>query len=89
MRIELRVKEVAQLRGVQNITELKDRVGVAYDTAADLWHGRMQRIDRDTLARVCAALQCDPGDVLVRMDDDDDSTDVIELKELMTQGVAA
>jgi putative transcriptional regulator len=93
VKIELRVKELALRRGVQSISELKERVGVAYDTAADLWHGRTKRIDRDTLAKVCSALECDPGDILIYHDDDgdvsDDSNSVLSLERLITQGVAA
>lgn len=63
--IKLRVKEVAQERGVIYIKDLAEKAGLAYDTAADLWHGRMQRIDRDVLARVCAALKCEPRDLLI------------------------
>ncbi len=65
----LRVREIAEQRGVRNIKELAERAELAYDTARDLWHGRMQRIDRDVLYRVCKALNCRPGDVLVRDDE--------------------
>jgi DNA-binding Xre family transcriptional regulator len=63
--IQLRVQEIAKQRGVPHIKALAERAELAYDTARDLWHGRMQRIDRDVLARVCKALECSPGDLLV------------------------
>ena len=62
--VQLRVKELATQRGITTITELAERADLAYDTARDLWHGRMQRIDRDVLGRVCKALGVTPGDVL-------------------------
>ena len=62
--IELKVREVAFHRGVTTIKALAEQASLAYDTAADLWHGRMQRIDRDVLARVCNALESQPGDLL-------------------------
>ncbi len=62
---ELRVKAVAQSRGITTIKELAARCQLAYDTAADLWHGRMQRLDRAVLARVCLGLACDLNDILV------------------------
>jgi DNA-binding Xre family transcriptional regulator len=62
--IRLRVQEKARDRGILTITALAEEAGLAYDTARDLWHGRMQRIDRDVLSRVCAALQVQPGDLL-------------------------
>ena len=63
--VNLRVRELANEKGITTIKELAGRAGLAYDTAADLWHGRMQRIDRDVLARVCKALGVLPGDLLV------------------------
>jgi DNA-binding Xre family transcriptional regulator len=63
--IELRVQEVARGRGVQTIKDLADHAKLAYDTAADLWHGRMKRIDLAVLNRVCMTLNCLPADVLV------------------------
>jgi DNA-binding Xre family transcriptional regulator len=63
--ISLRVQELARERGITTITELAEKANLAYDTARDLWHGRMQRIDRDVLGRVCLALRVEPGDILV------------------------
>ena len=69
--IELRVQEIARERGITTITALADKASLAYDTARDLWHGRMQRIDRDVLGRLCTALEVEPGDLIVRVPDDD------------------
>lgn len=63
--VELRVQEVARARGITTITALAESAQLAYDTARDLWHGRMQRIDRDVLGRVCEALNCKVGDLIV------------------------
>ena len=68
MVVQLRVRELANERGITTITALAERAGLAYDTARDLWHGRMQRIDRDVLGRVCKALGVRPGDLLVLED---------------------
>lgn len=62
--IDLKIREVAFRRGITTIKALAEQASLAYDTAADLWHGRMQRIDRDVLARVCEALDSQPGDLL-------------------------
>ena len=66
--VNLRVQELARERGITTITDLAERANLAYDTARDLWHGRMQRIDRDVLARVCIALGVKPGDILTLED---------------------
>ena len=63
--VNLHVQEIARERGITTITELAEKANLAYDTARDLWHGRMQRIDRDVLARVCVALDVKPGDLLI------------------------
>ncbi len=63
--VNLRVQELARDRGITTITELAEKASLAYDTARDLWHGRMQRIDRDVLSRVCIALSVTPGDILI------------------------
>ncbi len=68
--VQLRVRDIAYKRGHTTITALAQTADLAYDTARDLWHGRMQRIDRDVLARVCHALKCTPGDLLVLEDVD-------------------
>jgi DNA-binding Xre family transcriptional regulator len=73
-RVQLRVKHIANERGLTTITALAEKAGLAYDTARDLWHGRMQRIDRDVLTRVCLTLECTPGDLLV-LQDDEENTD--------------
>jgi putative transcriptional regulator len=69
--IELRVQEVAREKGVLTIKELAARAKLAYDTAADLWHGRMKRVDLEVLNRVCHALDCTPSDLLAYTRDSD------------------
>ena len=69
--IELRVQEIARERGITTITALAEKASLAYDTARDLWHGRMQRIDRDVLGRLCATLEVEPGDLIVWVPDED------------------
>lgn len=67
--IKLKVREVAESRGISTITELAARCGLAYDTASDFWHGRMKRVDLAVLDRVCKALQCRIEDVFEQTDD--------------------
>ena len=65
MAVTLRIGEIARQQGL-TIKALAERAGVAYNTAHALSTGRATRIDLDTLDRICAALQVEPGDVLVR-----------------------
>jgi putative transcriptional regulator len=36
-----------------------------------LWYGRVKRIDTDTLEALCKALDCQPGDLLVYVPDEE------------------
>jgi putative transcriptional regulator len=64
-----RVKEVAHERGITTVKELAARAKVAYNTAHDLYNGRATRIGFEVLDRFCRALQAQPGDLLVWVDD--------------------
>lgn len=65
MPVRLRIGEVARQQGL-TIKALAERAGVAYNTAHALFTGRATRIDLDTLDRICAALQVEPGDLFIR-----------------------
>ena len=67
--IRLRVQEVAQRQGITTITELAAQANLAYDTAADFWHGRMKRVDLAVLDRLCKALHCRVEDVFEQTND--------------------
>ena len=65
MPIRMRIGELARHQSL-TIKALAARAGVAYNTAHALYTGRATRIDLDTLDRICAALQVEPGDLFVR-----------------------
>lgn len=65
MPVSMRIGELARQQGL-TIKALAERAGVAYNTAHALYTGRALRIDLDTLDRVCAALNVEPGDMFVR-----------------------
>lgn len=73
--IELRIQEVAKGKGITTIKGLAESAKLAYDTASDLWHGRMQRMDLAVLNRVCMTLDCLPGDLLVFTRDEETPED--------------
>lgn len=45
--------------------EFAQQAGIAYNTALSLRRGVTAKIDRDTLAKVCSALDCELNDLLV------------------------
>jgi putative transcriptional regulator len=65
MPVRVRIGELARQQGL-TIKALAERAGVAYNTAHTLYTGRATRIDLDTLDRMCAALQAEPGDLFMR-----------------------
>ena len=65
MPVRVRVGELARQQGL-TIKALAERAGVAYNTAHALYTGRATRIDLDTLDRMCAALQAEPGELFLR-----------------------
>jgi putative transcriptional regulator len=64
--LEVRV-HTQQLREERKLSqgELAARAGVRRDTVSALERGKTQGIQFDTLARLCEALACEPGDLLI------------------------
>jgi DNA-binding Xre family transcriptional regulator len=63
--IELRVREVAEEKGISNPRELHLRSGVTYSVCYRMWYEATQtRLDLPALAKLCVALDCKPGDLL-------------------------
>jgi DNA-binding Xre family transcriptional regulator len=64
-RIELRVKELAQARNIQNAYQLQQELEVAPMVARRLWNNELKQMDFRTLLTLCRAFNCQPGDLLV------------------------
>lgn len=47
-----------------SVTELADRVGITIANMSVLKNGRARAIKISTLQKLCAALDCQPGDLL-------------------------
>lgn len=47
-----------------SVTELSDRVGITISNISILKNGKAKAIKISTLAKLCAALDCQPGDLL-------------------------
>jgi putative transcriptional regulator len=61
--IRVRLDALLDDRGM-TLTELSDRVGVTVVNLSILKNGRARAIRFSTLARLCEALGCQPGDLL-------------------------
>ncbi len=61
--VRIRLVEVLAARGM-TLTELSDRVGITVVNLSVLKNGRARAIRFSTLSGLCAALDCQPGDLL-------------------------
>ena len=68
MTIVNRIGDAARQQNM-NIKAFSDKTGLAYNTAHDLYTGRVSRIGLDVLDKVCRVLKLQPGDLLVCVDD--------------------
>ena len=54
-----------------SVTELSEKVGITMANMSILKNGKAKAIKIDTLNRVCKALECQPGDILEFVDDEE------------------
>lgn len=56
--------DVMLARRKMSVTELAERVGITMANISILKNGKAKAIRFSTLAAICEALQCQPGDIL-------------------------
>lgn len=71
MAIEIRLDHMLLERRM-TLTELADRVGITVPNLSILKTGKAKAVRLATLDAVCRELDCQPGDIIVRVDDDGD-----------------
>lgn len=62
--ISFKVGELLGKRGMFNITAAAKEIGVTRQTLASILKGNVSRIELDTLDRLCAYFECQPGDLM-------------------------
>ena len=65
--IELRLKELLDERG-QTAYWLAKETGIRYASIWQMSNGNTARVHVETLDRICGALRCQPGELLVRVE---------------------
>jgi putative transcriptional regulator len=60
--------ELTNLLGERSLYWLSQKSHIRWPTIAALAKGTLRRIDFEALDRICEALECQPGDLLVRVD---------------------
>jgi DNA-binding Xre family transcriptional regulator len=66
------VREAAEREGIENASQLAEITGLAYETCRTIWNDSAQRIDKKTLARLCATLQMRPSQLIDWIPDESD-----------------
>jgi putative transcriptional regulator len=66
--IAIRLGETLEERG-QTVYWLWKQTGIRYATVWQMSKGEITRLNLDVLDRICAVLECQPGDLLVRVED--------------------
>ena len=56
--------DVMQKKKKMSVTELSEKVGITLQNMSVLKNGRAKAIKISTLAKICEALDCQPGDIL-------------------------
>jgi putative transcriptional regulator len=79
MAIIVRLDVMLALRKMRS-KELAARIGITEQNLSLLKSGKVKGIRFETLERICAELNCQPGDLLVH-DADDDSDDALDTQE--------
>ena len=60
--------QLEQLLEGRSLYWLSQQTGIRWATLAAMVSGKAQRLDLDALERICDALECQPGDLLVKVE---------------------
>lgn len=66
--IKLRLKEYMDQQGL-NRNQMSKMINVRFEVIDKWYHGEVERMDLDVLARICFVLKCQPGDILEYQED--------------------
>ena len=53
-----------------NIQDIYKKTGLSRGTISNLYHDKMQRVDYETLGKLCELFECNVGDLLVYYKDE-------------------
>jgi DNA-binding Xre family transcriptional regulator len=70
--IEVKIREIAEARGIATAYQLQKALDVSPSVAARLWRGEITKIGLDTLENLCRALKSRPDKLLVYTPEDSD-----------------
>ena len=62
--ISFTVREMADARGFRSQRQLAAKAGVDRATMSQLYRDQLKMISKATMAKLCKALECTPGDLM-------------------------
>jgi len=75
LNMEIRINlDIEMARQKMSLTELSQRIGISMTNLSLLKTGKVKAIRFSTLAAICKQLQCQPGDILEYVGDEEQST---------------
>jgi putative transcriptional regulator len=60
--------QIVKILGERTLYWLSRETGIRWATLAAMASGKAKRVDLNALERICAALECQPGDLLIRVE---------------------
>ena len=66
MKLKLKIREIAEKSGIKTAYQLQKKADLAPSTAYRFFKNNASQITLETLEKICSALECDPGDLIVR-----------------------
>ncbi|RCJ19289.1 transcriptional regulator [Nostoc minutum NIES-26] len=79
MTVEVRLKEIRNERGISQ-NELARRLEMSLANVQKIEYGKAKSIPLETLDKLCQILECEVGDLLVRVPDSNDGSSKKEQK---------
>jgi DNA-binding Xre family transcriptional regulator len=66
MKLQVKIREVCQSKGIKNGYELKLKAKINPSTAYRLFNNNVKIISLETLGKLCTALDCEAGELFVK-----------------------
>ena len=63
-RIEIHLKEIMDKKGISR-NALARAINTRFEVIDKWYHGHVEKIDADILARICYVLDCSPNDIII------------------------
>ncbi len=65
MKIKVKIREVAESRGIKTAYQLQKKARLSPSNASRLFNNKIVQISVETLGKLCDVLDCEPNDLFV------------------------